>query len=130
MSGFSPSSHLALIGVADALRVTFTSRGYIETGPSHGERTIIGALVPEATSAEIHGDVLERTMFASEMACVTGAVAERRREFATVRCCARDALCRIGVIGVPILPDSERVPRWPAGVVGSMTTARVTGPPP
>ena len=60
-------------------------------------------------------------MFASEEACVVGAVAERRREFATVRCCARDALRRIGVTGVPILRDPDRVPRWPAGVIGSMT---------
>ena len=121
MSGFSFSSQLALIGVPDAFRVRCTSPGYTETRRSHGEGTMIEALVPEAASAELYADVPEPTMFASEAACVAGAVAGRRREFATVRCCARDALRRIGVIGVPILPDSDRVPRWPAGGIGSMT---------
>jgi 4'-phosphopantetheinyl transferase EntD len=82
---------------------------------------MIEAIAPKAASAEMHADAAESTMFASEEACVAGAVAERRREFATVRCCARDALRRIGVTGVPILRDPDRVPRWPAGVIGSMT---------
>jgi 4'-phosphopantetheinyl transferase EntD len=82
---------------------------------------MIEPLIPDAASAEMQADVPEPTMFAGEAACVAGAPAGRRREFATVRCCARHALRRIGVGGVPILPDSERVPRWPAGVVGSMT---------
>jgi 4'-phosphopantetheinyl transferase EntD len=121
MSKSSSSSQLALIGVADALRVRFTSPSCTETRPTHGDGTMIAAVVPEAASAEMHADVPEPTMFASEAACVAGAAAGRRREFATVRCCARDALRRIGEIGVPILSDSDRVPRWPAGVIGSMT---------
>ena len=60
-------------------------------------------------------------MFPVEAATVAGAVVERRREFGTVRWCARRALRRLGVPTVPILPDADRVPRWPAGVVGSMT---------
>ena len=60
-------------------------------------------------------------MFAIEAAVVKGAVAERRREFGTVRYCARKALEKIGVPAVPILPDVDGVPRWPVGLVGSMT---------
>jgi 4'-phosphopantetheinyl transferase EntD len=119
MSGLSFSAQLALISVPDALRVSFTSPATPK--PAHGDETMIEALIPEGASAEMHADAPEPTMFASEAACVAGAVAWRRREFATVRCCARDALRRIGMIGVPILPDSDRVPRWPAGVIGSMT---------
>jgi 4'-phosphopantetheinyl transferase EntD len=66
-------------------------------------------------------DAPESTMFPTERAVVAGVVAERRREFATVRYCARQALGRIGVSAGPILPDRDRAPRWPAGVVGSMT---------
>jgi 4'-phosphopantetheinyl transferase EntD len=66
-------------------------------------------------------DVPESTMFSVEAAAVGEAVAERRLEFATVRHCARQALRRIGVPAVPILPDADGAPRWPAGVVGSMT---------
>lgn len=60
-------------------------------------------------------------MFSDEAAAVAGAGAERRREFGTVRWCARTALRQLGVPAVPILPDGDRAPRWPVGVVGSMT---------
>jgi 4'-phosphopantetheinyl transferase EntD len=82
---------------------------------------MIGSVAPQAAGAETHADVPERTMFAAEAALVARAPAGRRREFATVRCCARAALRRIGVVGVPILPDAQRAPQWPVGVVGSMT---------
>ena len=60
-------------------------------------------------------------MFTSEIAAVSNAVTERRREFATVRFCARKALLKMGVTPLPILPDVDGAPRWPIGVVGSMT---------
>ncbi len=70
----------------------------------------------------MRGDAPEQTMFASEAAFVAGAAA-----FAAPR--VRDGAAaapelpsgRIGVAGLPIRPDSDRVPQWPAGVVGSMT---------
>ncbi|MFD6091105.1 4'-phosphopantetheinyl transferase [Oerskovia sp. NPDC060338] len=58
---------------------------------------------------------------------VDGARAPRREEFASVRACARLALARLGVGAVPILPCgsgpmwARRAPRWPSGIVGSMT---------
>jgi 4'-phosphopantetheinyl transferase EntD len=82
---------------------------------------MIETLVPAAACAEMFSDAPESTMFSIEAAAVAGAVAERRREFATVRSCARQALVQIGVPAVPILPDMDRAPRWPVGVVGSMT---------
>jgi 4'-phosphopantetheinyl transferase EntD len=82
---------------------------------------VIEALVPAAACAEMFSDAPESTMYPDEAAAVAGAVAERRREFATVRHCARKALLRLGAPTAPILPDADRAPRWPAGVVGSMT---------
>jgi 4'-phosphopantetheinyl transferase EntD len=82
---------------------------------------MIETLVPAAACVETFSDAPESAMFPIEAAAVAGAVAERRREFGTVRHCARNALLQIGVPAVPILPDSDRAPRWPAGVVGSMT---------
>jgi 4'-phosphopantetheinyl transferase EntD len=81
---------------------------------------MIETLAPTRACAEMFSDVAESTMFPSEAAVVADAVAERRLEFATVRHCARQALRRIGMPAVPILPDGDRVPRWPAGVVGSI----------
>jgi 4'-phosphopantetheinyl transferase EntD len=82
---------------------------------------MIERLAPGSACAEMFSDAPDSAMFPIEAAAVAGSVAERRREFATVRYCAREALKRIGAPAVPILPDADRVPRWPAGVVGSMT---------
>jgi 4'-phosphopantetheinyl transferase EntD len=83
--------------------------------------SLIATLVSGSASAELFRDVPESTMFFDEAAAVAGAGAERRREFGTVRWCARKALRQLGVPAVPILPDGDRAPRWPVGVVGSMT---------
>jgi 4'-phosphopantetheinyl transferase EntD len=82
---------------------------------------MIEQLVPGSASAEMFSDAPESAMFASEAAAVADAVAERRREFGTVRHCARNALRRLGMPAVPIARDEDGAPRWPAGVVGSMT---------
>jgi 4'-phosphopantetheinyl transferase EntD len=82
---------------------------------------LIGAALPGTASAEAFADAPEPAMHQDEAALVSGAAPERRREFATVRCCARAALAKLGVPAAPILPGTDRAPRWPAGVVGSMT---------
>jgi 4'-phosphopantetheinyl transferase EntD len=82
---------------------------------------VIETVLPEAASAEAFSDLPEPAMYPSEAAVVATAVAERRREFATVRHCAREALRRLGMPPAAIVPGADRAPRWPAGVVGSMT---------
>jgi 4'-phosphopantetheinyl transferase EntD len=82
---------------------------------------MIEALVPASACAEMFSDAPESTMFPIEAAAVANAVPERRREFATVRYLARRALLQIGMPAVPVPPDVDRAPRWPDGVVGSMT---------
>jgi 4'-phosphopantetheinyl transferase EntD len=82
---------------------------------------MIETLVPASACTEMFSDAPESTMFSIEAAAVANAVAERRREFGTVRYCARKALLQIGVPAVPLLPDVDGAPRWPVGVVGSMT---------
>ncbi|WP_447041793.1 4'-phosphopantetheinyl transferase family protein [Streptomyces sp. DSM 118878] len=78
------------------------------------------AAVP-VTVEETHDDHADAVLFPEEAAVVANAVAKRRNEFTTVRHCARTALSRIGVPPAPILPGQRGAPRWPAGVVGSMT---------
>lgn len=56
-----------------------------------------------------------------EAAAIRRAVAPRRREFTTARACARTALVRLGLPPTPISPGSAGEPRWPTGVVGSIT---------
>ena len=49
------------------------------------------------------------------------AVLKRRNEFITGRRCARAALERIGVESCALAPDENRVPKWPTGIVGSIS---------
>ncbi|MET7639945.1 4'-phosphopantetheinyl transferase superfamily protein [Streptomyces sp. NPDC005438] len=60
-------------------------------------------------------------MHPDEEHLVARAVDKRRREFTTVRHCARTALARLGQPAVPLLPGERGAPVWPDGVVGSMT---------
>lgn len=71
--------------------------------------------------AAVRGDVAEPELFPEEEAIVARAVEKRRREFATGRACARDALTRLGFEPGPILVGTQGAPRWPGGVVGSIT---------
>ncbi|MGW6391056.1 4'-phosphopantetheinyl transferase family protein [Streptomyces sp. NPDC055103] len=83
---------------------------------------MIGELVPGSVATEWRLDDSEPvTLFPEETALVARAVERRQREFATVRHCARLALGRFGVPGVPLTPGPRGEPRWPAGIAGSMT---------
>ncbi|MFD8984307.1 4'-phosphopantetheinyl transferase [Streptomyces sp. NPDC059564] len=70
---------------------------------------------------EAYEDPAHAVLYRSECEVVRNAVGKRRREFTTVRWCARHALVRLGERAGPVLPDAHGAPRWPAGVVGSMT---------
>jgi 4'-phosphopantetheinyl transferase EntD len=121
MRGFSCVAHEGLTWRLDDDRMRASI--LVPRGPrsSHGGRAMIETLVPASACTEMFSDAPESTMFSIEAAAVANAVAERRREFGTVRYCARKALLQVGVPAVPILPDVHGAPRWPVGVVGSMT---------
>lgn len=72
--------------------------------------------------SELHGDL---SGLAPEERMLAGGVADaRRRELATGRGLARTALADFGVRDHVLLPDPERVPRWPEGLVGSLAHTR------
>lgn len=84
--------------------------------------TLIETLLPAPmVSAERFEDVPGDALFPSERQVIATAGIARRREFTTVRACARTALAQLAVPAAPILPDDRGAPQWPAGVVGSMT---------
>jgi 4'-phosphopantetheinyl transferase EntD len=95
-------------------------------GPSDGERgrVIERILPPGVASAEAAGDVPGAELFPEEEAALGRAVAERRREFASGRACARRALAELGVVPGPIGSGARGEPVWPKGVVGSITHCR------
>ena len=74
-----------------------------------------------AHAVEMFTDPPGARLLPAEEAALGDAGAKRRAEFTTTRICARQALLRLGLAGVPVIPGPDRAPRWPAGVVGSIT---------
>ena len=78
-------------------------------------------LPQEVVSQECFGEPRPGGLFPAEEAAVANAVDRRRREYATVRRCARACLRSLGYDEQPILAGVDGAPSWPAGVRGSMT---------
>jgi 4'-phosphopantetheinyl transferase EntD len=84
------------------------------------ERLLPSSVATAAAFDDPPGPATAR-LYPEEAAVVADAVESRQREFATVRNCARQALADLGLPPSPLLPDPRGAPRWPPGVVGSMT---------
>ncbi|MEW2303507.1 4'-phosphopantetheinyl transferase superfamily protein [Streptomyces sp. NPDC006655] len=85
---------------------------------------MIEELLPESVVAvEMLGDdaIHEAPLYPEEAALVARAVPKRRREFSAVRACARRAMEKLGVPPQPVLSGARGAPRWPDGLLGSMT---------
>ncbi|MFD7750306.1 4'-phosphopantetheinyl transferase [Streptomyces sp. NPDC059698] len=83
---------------------------------------MIECLLPSGVvHAEAFTDTRGVWLYPEEEAVATRWGPERRAEFATARHLARGALARLGVAPGPLLPGPDRAPRWPMGVVGSIT---------
>ncbi|GAA2993449.1 4'-phosphopantetheinyl transferase family protein [Actinokineospora diospyrosa] len=83
---------------------------------------MIELILPAAVVAvEAFVDPPGAVLLPEEEQFVAKAVDKRRREYTTVRHCAREGLVRLGREPVAILPGEKGAPQWPAGVVGSMT---------
>ena len=85
---------------------------------------LMRAVLPERdglVSAELYHDPPELAPLPEEEELIARAVAKRRNEFVTARHCARLAMGRLGVPESPILKGDKGEPRWPDGLVGSLT---------
>lgn len=71
--------------------------------------------------AELFSDPPDLVPHPGEAALIARAVEKRRREFVSVRHCARQAMRGLGVEPAPILKGERGVPLFPRGVVGSLT---------
>jgi 4'-phosphopantetheinyl transferase EntD len=56
-----------------------------------------------------------------EQSALGPVVPHRKLEFTAGRTCAREALGKMGIGRFPILRGLNRAPRWPSGVIGSIT---------
>jgi len=83
---------------------------------------LLNAVISDAVaSAEVYVDPPGLQPLPAEESLIAKSVAKRRNEFVTVRYCARAALAELGFGPVPILKGDNGEPRWPDGVVGSLT---------
>jgi 4'-phosphopantetheinyl transferase EntD len=60
-------------------------------------------------------------LYPDELICTRGAAPKRQAEFGTARVQARKALDRLGARGGSLAPHADRSPRWPEGIVGSIS---------
>jgi 4'-phosphopantetheinyl transferase EntD len=89
--------------------------------PVFFEPPVLEMLLPRGVSAVATRSEIEAPLFPEEELGLGSAVEDRRREFTTARACARLALARLGEPLVAIPTDPSGAPRWPAGIVGSIT---------
>ncbi|MDQ3900309.1 MAG: 4'-phosphopantetheinyl transferase superfamily protein, partial [Actinomycetota bacterium] len=83
---------------------------------------MIEKILPAAVaSAEALEDPPDAVLYPGEAELISRAVDKRRREFRTVRQCARRALRQLGLPPVAVLRGERGEPLWPPDVVGSMT---------
>ena len=70
---------------------------------------------------EADGSLAREPLHPTEAALAARMGAARRAEFALGRACARRALAKLGIENEPLLRGEARDPRWPPGVIGSLT---------
>lgn len=88
---------------------------------------LIRAVLPDGPGlvfAELYDDPPDLVALPEEEPLIARSVAKRRNEFVTVRHCARLAMAELGIAPAPILKGDKGEPRWPDGVVGSLTHCR------
>lgn len=89
--------------------------------PVPSARSPLGPLLPPGVSVAATRAEIAVPLFREEELALGSAVEKRRREFITGRACAREALAGLGLPGVAVPVGAAGAPRWPAGVVGSIT---------
>jgi 4'-phosphopantetheinyl transferase EntD len=67
--------------------------------------------------------VVNAQLYPEELSYVARAVPKRQAEFGVARICARRAMAELGIAPCPLVPYPDRSPRWPEGIVGSITHA-------
>jgi 4'-phosphopantetheinyl transferase EntD len=78
-------------------------------------------LPPGIATMAVFDDPPHATLLAAEVEALGKVVEKRRREYTTVRHCARIALRKLGRPPTPLVPGLFGAPLWPPGVVGSMS---------
>lgn len=87
----------------------------------HPVTSALAALLPAGLEVVGHAETFDALALDVERELTGKMVASRRDEFLTGRSCARAALRRLGVPDSALVPGPDRAPRWPEGIVGSIS---------
>ena len=93
--------------------------------PKVNSELIFGALFGTSASGIIIpiADYMDE-LHPSELEIICNTSKKRQLEFSTGRYCAKMALAKQGIGNFPIMRNENREPRWPKGVVGSISHCR------
>ena len=100
----------------------WASFGSPSESPSARLRLLLGPRFAVATALPV---MAEESLFPEERCYVAPAAVARKAQFGTVRVCARRALAQLGVPPCVLVPQPDGSPRWPFGVVGSMSHTKL-----
>jgi 4'-phosphopantetheinyl transferase EntD len=84
---------------------------------------LAGVLAPDIVALGAPAALATAQLFADEREHIARAIEKRQAEFGTARVLARRALASLGVASQSLLPQTDRSPRWPPGIVGSISHA-------
>jgi 4'-phosphopantetheinyl transferase EntD len=76
---------------------------------------------PDVITMTAEPALVDDALFPHERAYIARAVEKRRAEFGTARICARRALATLGIAPCSLVPNADRSPHWPPGIVGSIS---------
>jgi 4'-phosphopantetheinyl transferase EntD len=101
----------------------FLARPLSTDGPAKplGTPALRSFLGPDFAVAVATPALADDELYPEEREHIRGAVEKRRAEFGTARICARRALAELGIGPIPLVPYGDRSPRWPYGIVGSIS---------
>ncbi|MDJ0865453.1 MAG: 4'-phosphopantetheinyl transferase superfamily protein [Myxococcota bacterium] len=95
-----------------------------QSAPRGSRDPIVGSLFgSQVRSAFCPVSDATADLLPAERVLVAAAVRARRAEFAAGRRLARALLSGLGIDGFALLAGPDRAPRWPAGIVGSISHA-------
>jgi 4'-phosphopantetheinyl transferase EntD len=105
-------------------RVGMRSASKLSKERPFNSTTLTSFLGPAFAVAMATPGLADSELFPGERQYIVGAVHRRRAEFGTARVCARHALAQLGVPPVSLVPQVDRSPWWPPGIIGSIAHAR------
>jgi 4'-phosphopantetheinyl transferase EntD len=76
---------------------------------------------PGVAAAELREEADASLLYPAEAAFCAGFARKRSADFAAGRLCARRALADLGIVDFPIGVNTDRSPRWPPGIAGSIS---------